>query len=89
MFYGFPSEENHPGEVKIAFHLVGKTTDCGNHTLSPDTLDREVHADEIEEMRKAIRARIPAMNNALLHTATCMYTTTQDGHLLVTINLFY
>lgn len=81
MFYGFPSEDNYPGEVKVAFHFVGESTQGKNIPVTPDSLDREVHTHEIDAMRDAIKSRIPAMNNELLRTVTCMYTTTPDGHL--------
>lgn len=78
-FYGFPSEAQCDGEVKVAFHLADGSLQ--NALPSPDAVDRTVHPEEIELMRSTIKDRIPAMNGPLLRTTTCMYTSTADGHL--------
>ena len=48
---------------------------------SPQALDRTVSADEEGEIRAVLQQKIPSMNNQLLDTATCMYTSTPDNHL--------
>jgi hypothetical protein len=83
-FYGFPSEDNCPGEVKVAFHVTNSTPADG--VASPEAVDREVHPAEVEAMRAVLAAKIPEMNNELIKTTTCMYTSTCDGHLYVHID---
>jgi len=77
-FYGFPAqiETDAPGGVKVAFFYRGNYTD-------PDAVDRTVHADETEEMRDALRPRIPALAGPLQHAETCLYTMTPDGHFAI------
>jgi sarcosine oxidase len=80
-FYGFPTEDNSPGEVKVAFHVTNSTPADG--VASPEAVDREVHPAEVEAMRAVLSRKIPEMNNELIKTTTCMYTSTVDGHLYV------
>lgn len=78
-FYGFPSESSKPGEVKVAFHMASAKPTLNIPT--PEHLNRTVSDAEIQEIRAVLQRKIPAMNNDLLHTATCMYTSTPDNHL--------
>ena len=78
-FYGFPSEPQSPGEVKVAFHLANSSPADG--LASPEAVDRVVHSEEVGTMRTMLSGKIPDMSNELLKTTTCMYTTTKDGHL--------
>jgi sarcosine oxidase len=75
-FYGFPAQAGPPGGVKIAFHTGGTPCD-------PDSIRRDVAADEVEAMRAAVRQRIPAIDGPLLASATCMYTRTPDDHFVI------
>jgi sarcosine oxidase len=75
--YGFPAIDGSHGGVKVAFHHQGEIT-------TPETIDREAHADEIERMRAYLRTHIPALDGALLKAATCMYTNTPDQHFVIT-----
>ena len=75
-FYGFPEQVGVEGSIKVAFHST-RFTGC----ISPATIDREVRPEEVEMMRKPLRSKIPLMAGELLHTETCMYTTTPDNHL--------
>lgn len=78
-FYGFPSEAGKPGEVKVAFHMASAKPTL--NIPSPEALDRTVSVAEELEIREVLQRKIPAMNNELLDTATCMYTSTPDNHL--------
>jgi sarcosine oxidase len=72
-FYGFPDL----GEgVKVAFHHQGEEAD-------PDTLRREVEAEEVTATRKLLGRFMPDANGALRETAVCMYTNTPDFHFLM------
>jgi sarcosine oxidase len=73
-FYGFPALR---GEgVKIAHHHSGEL-------CTPDTIRREVGAQEVERIRALLSRYIPEANGDLLHTATCMYTNTPDYHFII------
>ncbi|HEX5818226.1 MAG TPA: N-methyl-L-tryptophan oxidase [Gemmatimonadales bacterium] len=72
-WYGFPDT----GEgVKLALHHHGGSWD-------PDHLDREVRDEDVGAVRALARRYLPAANGALRETATCMYTTTPDGHFII------
>ncbi len=75
--YGFPDLPGPPGGVKVAFHGHGPL-------VTPETIDREVHADEVAAMRAFLAECMPDLaGGALLATATCMYTLTPDEHFLL------
>ncbi|MBI2948550.1 MAG: N-methyl-L-tryptophan oxidase [Verrucomicrobia bacterium] len=72
-FYGFPDL----GEgVKVAGHHEGRVT-------SPEAIDREIHADETEAMRRIIRKLMPDADGPLRSAVVCMYTNTPDHHFLI------
>ena len=50
---------------------------------TPETIDRSVHADEIQHIREVVADRIPALRGPLVHAATCMYTSTPDHHFVL------
>jgi sarcosine oxidase len=73
-FYGFPSL---PGQgVKIARHDGGETT-------TPDSVDRRVRPEEIEELRDVLAELLPAAAGDVLDAYTCLYTMSPDGNFLV------
>ncbi|HET7480877.1 MAG TPA: FAD-dependent oxidoreductase, partial [Rubrobacteraceae bacterium] len=49
----------------------------------PETIDREVHGEEVEFIRRYLARHVPALNGDLLHTKTCMYTNTPDEHFVI------
>lgn len=73
-FYGFPQVG--PDGVKVAHHHSGEF-------CTPETIRREVGADEIARMRQILDQCLPALNGDLASTATCMYTNTPDGHFII------
>ncbi|GAA2050411.1 N-methyl-L-tryptophan oxidase [Williamsia deligens] len=80
--YGFPAIDGPDGGVKTAFFRKG--VDC-----SPDTIDRVVHGDEAQAMLDRVRRLIPGVGSsddaasAMLHAATCMYSTTPDHDFVI------
>jgi sarcosine oxidase len=72
-FYGLP---NLGAGVKVAMHHAGQAT-------NPDTVDREVHANEIESMRQLLRRYVPCADGPLTSTAVCMYTNVPDEHFVL------
>jgi sarcosine oxidase len=76
--YGFPATNDVPGGVKVAAHREPKFDAC-----HPDTIDRQVHPEEIELMRQRLAPRIPALAGRCLATATCLYTHSPDEHFVL------
>ncbi len=74
-FYGFPSHDD-AGSVKVALHHGGK--EC-----TPETLDRTVYPEEIEEMAAVAGARMPSLPGEFLRATACMYTNTPDDHFAI------
>ncbi|MGI5501502.1 N-methyl-L-tryptophan oxidase [Lentzea sp. CA-135723] len=73
MFYGFPE---HDGAVKVAFHT-------GGQICTPETIDRTVHAHEIEAITTAVTQPMPAVAGTFQRAATCMYTNTADRNFVI------
>ncbi|KAK9810573.1 hypothetical protein WJX73_001474 [Symbiochloris irregularis] len=75
-FYGFPNYE-HPG-MKIGkfYHLQQKV-------LDPSRLDRNITAEDEEELRVAVQDFFPTANGPLLKAAACMFTNTQDTRFVI------
>lgn len=72
-FYGFPEID---GAVKVAFHTGGRI-------CTPETIDRTVHAHEVEAIAAATRPVLPGLAGRFLRGATCMYTNTADEHFVI------
>jgi sarcosine oxidase len=72
-FYGFPDLGD---GVKVALHHQGEPA-------QPETIRREVSAQEIESMRTLLGRFLPAVEGRLRATAVCMYTNTPDEHFIL------
>jgi sarcosine oxidase len=82
-FYGFPMLPGTPYGVKVAFHNFGP--EC-----TPETIDRQVHDEEVARIRGWMAERVPAVaQGKLLATSTCMYTLTPDQHFLMDLHPRY
>ena len=75
--YGFPAIDGPAGGVKAAFFRKGQV-------CTPETIDRTVHPQEIDEMRERAIQLLPALTGPAVHTATCMYSNTPDEHFVIT-----
>jgi sarcosine oxidase len=76
-FYSIPAHDGPRGGVKVAFFRAdGKPAD-------PETIDREVHDDEVEFIRSYVAKYAPALDGELLYAKTCMYTNTPDEHFVI------
>jgi sarcosine oxidase len=62
--------------VKVARHHRGVSG-------SPDSLNREVAAAEIADMRGLVRRFLPNADGAFRSAAVCLYTNTPDGHFWI------
>lgn len=73
-FYGVPYLEGQG--IKVAFHYSGQDA-------TPDTIDRNVSADEVASMRAALTGWIPEAAAAWRQSTVCMYTNTPDKHFVI------
>lgn len=80
-FYGFP-RQGAEASVKVAMHGADKSTAL-KMSCTPATVDRSEHADETEQLRQLLRAKIPTLDARLAETVTCMYTLTKDQHFVL------
>jgi sarcosine oxidase len=76
--YGLPAIAGPNGGVKTAIHHGGRNTRC-----TPATVDRVVSADEVEQARRCLATRVPALAGRCLDAVTCLYTNTPDEHFIV------
>ncbi|MBA2512027.1 MAG: N-methyl-L-tryptophan oxidase [Rubrobacteraceae bacterium] len=76
MFYSFPAIDG-ADTVKAAFFRADGTP------ADPDTIDREVHANEVDFIRRYLERHVPSMNGEFVRAKTCMYTNTPDQHFVI------
>ena len=76
MFYSFPAVDG-SDTLKAAFFRADGTP------ADPNTIDREVHEDEVEFIRRYLDRHVPSMNGELVRARTCMYTNTPDQHFVI------
>jgi sarcosine oxidase len=71
--YGFPMVDGPAGGLKLASYRQ-------NHglTTTPQTIDRTIHAEEIEEMVQRARQLFPHLSGRLVKASTCMYASAPD-----------
>jgi sarcosine oxidase len=74
--YGFPAIDGPNGGAKIAFFRRGIRT-------TPETIDRDVHPDEIDAMAAAAGSHFPTLPGTFLRAKTCMYSNTPDEHFVI------
>lgn len=55
----------------------------GGELCLPDTVNRKVTTDDIDEVASFFAKRIPGAKGPLLKARVCLYTTTPDGHFVV------
>jgi sarcosine oxidase len=79
MFYGFPVQEGDRG-VKAAFFRAGGVP------CTPETIDREVHGEEIEFIRSYLVEYVPALAGRCLDARACMYTNTPDLNFVISLH---
>ncbi len=73
-FYGFPHLQ-WPG-AKVARHHSRDYCD-------PDTVDRQVNAEDERRLRAVIEHRLPALNGPVQSSLICLYENSPDEHFLI------
>lgn len=74
--YGFPAIDGVDGGAKAAFFRHGLV-------CTPETIDRQVHPDEVQTMAAHLKALLPSLPGRLLRAVTCLYTNTPDQHFVI------
>ena len=74
--YGFPAMDGPDGGVKVAFFRHGEVT-------TAETVDREVHPEEVEFIAEHLRSLFPTLPGRLLAAVPCLYTLTPDHHFVI------
>ena len=77
-FYGFPVY-GVPGFKLGKYHHRREQAD-------PDRVDREIHPEDEQVLREAIRRYFPDADGATLATKTCMFTNSPDEHFLLDVH---
>jgi sarcosine oxidase len=78
MFYGFPAQDDRG--VKTAFFRAGGVP------TTPETIDREVHHEEIDFIRGYLAEYVPDLAGRCLDARACMYTNTPDEHFVISLH---
>jgi sarcosine oxidase len=78
LFYGIP--DGLYGGVKAAFHHFGGVP------TTPETIDREVHEEEIDFLRSYLAEHVPDLAGRCLDARACMYTNTPDEHFVISVH---
>jgi sarcosine oxidase len=76
-FYGFPEDDR---GVKAAFYRAGGVP------TTPETIDREVHDEEIDSIRAYLTRYVPELAGRCLDARVCMYTNTPDLHFVISLH---
>ena len=74
-YYGFPNYSVPGFKLGKSHHLFQK--------IDPDTMDREVHAEDEEVLRRFTRRYFPLAAGELLDRKTCIYTNTPDEQFMI------
>ena len=76
-YYGFPS-----------YGVPGFKLGRSNHLqqqVDPDRMDRQVHPEDEEVLRRFINRYFPLAGGPVLTLKTCMYTNTPDEHFIIDV----
>ena len=73
VFYALPPAGD---DIKVAVHHSGAAT-------TPATVDRDVSAGEIAQVRALLERYVPALGGEHRRAAVCLYTNSPDGHFVI------
>jgi sarcosine oxidase len=74
--YGFPAMDGPEGGMKVAIH--GSDQVC-----TPESVDREIHEQDLRRIVEQLRVRIPALDGKVLRAQTCLYAMSPDEHFVI------
>jgi sarcosine oxidase len=74
--YGFPAIDGAEGGVKIA-------TQQYEHTTTPETVNRDVSAEEAAAMHAYVAPYLPDLSSRCIKAAACLYTVTPDAEFVI------
>ncbi|WOF23463.1 N-methyl-L-tryptophan oxidase [Microbacterium betulae] len=74
--YGFPMTDGPRGGLKLGYFRRGTPT-------TPQTIDRTVHDDEVDDMRRRALQLFPRLTGELVQAKTCLYSVTPDEHFVI------
>lgn len=82
--------EYEPGHIWYAVPDMGHGLKAGIHhdgeTVAPDTVHRDVSADDIARVGTLIHQLIPDANPAPVASAVCFYTNTSNSHFIIDVH---
>ena len=76
-YYGFPSYSVPGFKIGRSHHL--------QQQVDPDNMDRDVHPEDEEILRRFISRYFPLAAGPVLALKTCMYTNTPDEHFIIDV----
>jgi sarcosine oxidase len=76
-FYGFPYDSSLG--LKVSRHHSGEPAE-------PDSVDRSLHAADVERVRAFSRRNLPAADGPLRSSTVCLYTNTPDFHFVIDVH---
>jgi sarcosine oxidase len=74
--YGFPAIDGTEGGVKVATQQYERTT-------TPDTVDRDVSAEEAAAMHAYVAPYLPDLSSRCIKAVSCLYTVTPDAEFVI------
>ena len=77
LIYGFPMIDGPEGGMKLAFYRQN------DGTTTPDAIDRTVHPEEVEGIRRRAVELFPHLTGPMVRAATCMYASAPDDHFVI------
>jgi sarcosine oxidase len=77
-FYGFPSLDGLT--IKVAEHSGGQAVS------NPESVDRAMHASDVERLRAFLIATIPGIDPEPARHSVCLYTLSPDQHFVVDLH---
>lgn len=76
--YGFPAVDGPEGGVKAAFFHQPKP-----EVVTPESVEREIRAEDVSQLREALREFLPGLDGRFLYGRVCLYTSTPDRHFVI------
>lgn len=82
LFYGFPWRDEGVDGFKLALHPI-ENVDRTRDAVDPETVDREIHASDLEVLDAFLARRLPAGVGPHCASQVCLYGSTPTGDFIV------